>query len=44
MKGQDPALSWSGIFLDDIQVTAGATVVFADGAENPPNGWTLDGF
>lgn len=44
VQGQDPALSWSGIFVDDILVTAGATVVFADGAENPPNGWTLDGF
>lgn len=43
-RGQDPALGWSGIFVDDIKITAGGTVVFADGAEEPPNGWTLDGF
>src|SRR5690606_11630282 len=44
VQGQDPPLGWPGLFVDDIQVTAGSTVVFADGAENPPNGWTLDGF
>ena len=44
VMGQNPGLGWSGVFIDDIQVTAGATTVFADGAENPPNGWTLDGF
>ena len=33
-----------GIFVDDLKVAAGATVVFADGAENPPNGWELKGF
>lgn len=43
-QGQDPDLGWSGIFVDDILVTSGTTVLFADGAENPPNGWTLDGF
>ena len=44
VMGQDPSLGWSGVFIDDIKVTSGATTVFADGAENPPNGWTLDGF
>jgi immune inhibitor A len=34
----------AGIFVDDIRVTAGGTTVFADGAETPPNGWTLNGF
>ena len=34
----------SGIFVDDIKVTNGATVLFEDGAENGDNGWTLDGF
>ncbi|MFS0885531.1 immune inhibitor A domain-containing protein [Aeromicrobium sp. 179-A 4D2 NHS] len=44
VQGQDPDLGWSGIFVDDIKVTTSGTTVFADGAENPPNGWTLDGF
>lgn len=44
VQGQDPDLGWSGLFVDDIRVTAGGTDVFTDGAENPPNGWTLDGF
>ena len=44
VEGQDPSLGWSGLFVDDIKVTSGATVVFADGAETSPNGWTLDGF
>ena len=44
MQGQDPALAWSGLLVDDIKVTNGATTVFADGAETSPNGWTLDGF
>src|SRR5690606_15080610 len=41
VQGQDPDLKWAGIFVDDIKVTAGDTVVFEDGAENPPNGWDL---
>lgn len=44
VQGQDPALSWSGLLVDDIKVTNGSTTVFADGAETAPNGWTLDGF
>ena len=38
----DPGVD--GIFVDDIKITAGGTTVFADGAENGANGWTLDGF
>jgi immune inhibitor A len=44
VQGQDPALGWSGLLVDDIKVTNGSTTVFADGAETSPNGWTLDGF
>ncbi|MCY7394711.1 MAG: immune inhibitor A [Nocardioides sp.] len=43
-QGQDPALGWSGLLVDAISVTSGGTTVLADGAENPPGGWTLDGF
>lgn len=43
-QGQDQELGWSGIMIDAISVTSGATTVFADGAETSPNGWTLDGF
>ncbi|WP_418276040.1 immune inhibitor A domain-containing protein [Isoptericola jiangsuensis] len=44
VQGQDASLGWSGLFVDDITVTSGGETIFADGAENPPNGWTLDGF
>lgn len=44
VQGQDPALGWSGLLVDDIVVSNGSTTVFADGAETSPNGWTLDGF
>ncbi|HSF36934.1 MAG TPA: immune inhibitor A domain-containing protein [Nocardioides sp.] len=44
VQGQDPALGWSGLMVDDIVVTNGSTTVFADGAETSPNGWALDGF
>ncbi len=45
VQGQDPALGWSGLFVDDITVTdSTGAVVLADGAETSPNGWTLDGF
>ena len=43
-QGQDQDLGWSGLLVDDIKVTNGATTVFADGAETTPNGWTLNGF
>jgi immune inhibitor A len=42
-QGTDPSTP-AGIFLDAITLTAGGTTVFSDDAENPPNGWTLDGF
>jgi len=42
-QGNDVNLP-NGIFVDDLKITSGGTVVFADGAENGENGWTLDGF
>ena len=39
VQGQDPDRV-SGLFVDDIKLTAGATTVFADGAESGNNGWT----
>jgi len=33
-----------GFFVDDIELKAGATTVFADGAEAGANGWTATGF
>ncbi len=42
-QGTDPKKP-SGIFIDAITLTAGGTTLLEDGAENPPNGWTLDGF
>lgn len=44
VQGQDPALGWSGLLVDKISVTSGGATLLADGAENPPNGWALDGF
>ena len=42
-QGYDPALP-SGIFVDDITVTAGGTTVFSDTAETLAAGWTATGF
>ncbi|WP_377643100.1 immune inhibitor A domain-containing protein [Oryzobacter terrae] len=42
-QGQNPDAP-SGIFVDALKVTNGATVLFEDGAENGANGWTLDDF
>ena len=42
-QGTDPD-AVSGIFVDAITLTAGGQTLLTDGAENPPNGWTLDGF
>ena len=42
-QGQDPK-KVSGIFVDDIVLTAGGGTLLQDGAETSPNGWTLDGF
>jgi immune inhibitor A len=41
--GNNPAVA-NGIFLDDLAVSAGATTVFQDGAENGDNGWDPKGF
>jgi len=40
----DGAAVGRGFEFDDLAITAGATTVFSDGAENGDNGWTLDGF
>jgi immune inhibitor A len=42
-QGQNPDVP-AGIFVDDIRIIAGGTTIFTDGAETPPNGWTLNGF
>ena len=42
-QGQNPDVP-SGIFVDDIVLTAGGNTLLQDGAETSPNGWTLDGF
>lgn len=42
-QGTDPDAP-SGIFVDDIALTAGDATLFADDAESPPAGWTLEGF
>ena len=42
-QGQNPDEP-SGIFVDAIKLTNGATVLLEDGAETGANGWTLDGF
>ncbi|WP_203910945.1 immune inhibitor A domain-containing protein [Rhizocola hellebori] len=41
--GNDGALP-NGIFIDDINLTAGGATVLSDGAESGDNGWTLSGF
>ncbi len=43
-RGNAGDTSPSGIFVDAITVTNGATTLFSDGAESGANGWTLDGF
>ena len=40
----DTALTMKGFLADAITVTSGPDVVFADGAEEGANGWTLGGF
>ena len=42
-QGTDPDAP-SGIFIDALTVTSGATTLLSDGAEVSPNGWTLVGF
>jgi immune inhibitor A len=43
-RGNPDDTSPSGIFVDAITITNGATTLFSDGAETSPNGWTLNGF
>ena len=40
----DGAAVGRGFEFDDLVITAGATTVFSDNAENGTNGWTLAGF
>ena len=42
-QGTDPAAP-SGLFIDDVAVTAGGSTVFADGAETLDPAWTAAGF
>ncbi|MDJ0323978.1 immune inhibitor A [Cryobacterium sp. PH31-AA6] len=42
-QGNDPSLA-SGIFIDEISISSGATVLFSDGAETLDPGWTANGF
>ncbi len=42
-QGNDPDRQ-HGLFIDDLSITAGGTTLLSDGAENPPNGWTLRSF
>jgi immune inhibitor A len=40
----DGAAQGRGFEFDELAITAGASTVFADGAESGDNGWTLKGF
>ncbi len=42
-QGTDATLP-AGLFVDDVAVTAGSTVVFSDGAETLDPAWTASGF
>ncbi len=42
-QGNDPSLA-SGIFIDEVSITSGSTVLFSDGAETLDPGWTANGF
>ena len=42
--GNDDTAGNDGLFLDDITVTSGSTVVVTDGAEDATSGWTAAGF
>jgi len=42
-QGTNPDVP-SGIFVDNIVLTAGGATLLQDGAETSPNGWTLNGF
>jgi immune inhibitor A len=40
----DVGVQWAGWFADDFLLADGATTLFTDDVENPPNGWTTNHF
>jgi immune inhibitor A len=40
----DVGVQWAGWFADDFKLADGATTLFTDDVENPPNGWTTNHF
>lgn len=40
----DVGVQWAGWWADDFKLADGATTLFADDVENPPNGWTTNHF
>jgi immune inhibitor A len=40
----DVGVQWAGWFADDLKLADGATTLFFDDVENPPNGWTTNHF
>ena len=40
----DVGVQWAGWWADDFKLADGATTLFSDDVENPPNGWTTNHF
>jgi len=40
----DVGVQWAGWWADDFKLADGATTLFSDDVENPPNGWTTNYF
>jgi immune inhibitor A len=40
----DVGVQWAGWFADDFALSDGATTLFSDDVENPPNGWSTNRF
>jgi len=40
----DLGVQWAGWFADDFKLVDGATTLFTDDVESPPNGWTTNHF
>ena len=40
----DVGVQWAGWFADDFKLADGATTLFSDNVDNPPNGWTTNHF
>ena len=40
----DVGVQWAGWWADDFKLVDGATTLFTDDVENPPNGWTTNHF